>query len=145
MNNEEEKRCPLCAEEIDWTDQQLNPCKCGYEVCVWCWHHIMDMAEKDVTEGRCPACRTPYDKDRIVGVESNFQRVAANSSIVQVDFTDEQIWYAIFGTIIDGILVPLVTWARHLECCVPDLIMYHQLSTNAFYQCRNKDLKETLW
>ncbi|XP_024991457.1 uncharacterized protein LOC112525527 isoform X1 [Cynara cardunculus var. scolymus] len=78
MNNEEEKRCPLCAEEMDWTDQQLNPCKCGYEVCVWCWHHIMDMAEKDATEGRCPACRTPYDKDRIVGLEANFQRVAAN-------------------------------------------------------------------
>ncbi|GKC23342.1 nucleotide-binding alpha-beta plait domain, zinc finger, RING/FYVE/PHD-type containing protein [Tanacetum coccineum] len=32
------------------------------------------------TEGRCPACRAPYDKDRIVGLESNFQRVAANSS-----------------------------------------------------------------
>nr|XP_043634908.1 uncharacterized protein LOC122606004 isoform X2 [Erigeron canadensis] len=80
MSNEEEKRCPLCAEEMDWTDLQLKPCKCGYEVCVWCWHHIMDMAEKEATEGRCPACRTPYDKDRIVGLESNFQRIAANSS-----------------------------------------------------------------
>ncbi|KVI09741.1 Nucleotide-binding, alpha-beta plait [Cynara cardunculus var. scolymus] len=40
----------------------------------------MDMAEKDATEGRCPACRTPYDKDRIVGLEANFQRVAANCS-----------------------------------------------------------------
>lgn len=27
----------------------------------------MDMAEKDDTEGRCPACRTPYDKEKIVG------------------------------------------------------------------------------
>ncbi|KAI3793387.1 hypothetical protein L1987_36006 [Smallanthus sonchifolius] len=79
MSNEEEKRCPLCAEEMDWTDQQLKPCKCGYEVCVWCWHHIMDMAEKDATEGRCPACRTAYDKDRSVGLESNFQRVAGNN------------------------------------------------------------------
>ncbi|KAM0042753.1 putative transcription factor C2H2 family [Helianthus debilis subsp. tardiflorus] len=80
MSGEEEKKCPLCAEEMDWTDQQLNPCKCGYEVCVWCWHHIMDMAEKDATEGRCPACRTPYDKDRVVGLEANFQRVVGNSS-----------------------------------------------------------------
>ncbi|KAF5770826.1 putative transcription factor C2H2 family [Helianthus annuus] len=79
MSNEEEKRCPLCAEEMDWTDQQLKPCKCGYEVCVWCWHHIMDMAEKDATEGRCPACRTAYDKDRSVGLESNFQRVAGSN------------------------------------------------------------------
>ncbi|GJZ31222.1 solanesyl diphosphate synthase 3, chloroplastic/mitochondrial isoform X2 [Tanacetum coccineum] len=27
-----------------------------------------------------PACRAPYDKDKIVGLGSNFQRVAANSS-----------------------------------------------------------------
>lgn len=27
----------------------------------------MEMAEKDETEGRCPACRTPYDKEKIVG------------------------------------------------------------------------------
>ncbi|XP_076911740.1 putative general negative regulator of transcription C16C9.04c [Bidens hawaiensis] len=80
MSNEEEKRCPLCAEEMDWTDQQLKPCKCGYEVCVWCWHHIIDMAEKDATEGLCPACRTPYDKNRIVGLESKFQRVSTNNS-----------------------------------------------------------------
>ncbi|KAK3001502.1 hypothetical protein RJ639_021748 [Escallonia herrerae] len=80
MSNEEEKRCPLCAEEMDWTDQQLNPCKCGYQVCVWCWHHIMDMAEKDETEGRCPACRTPYDKEKIVGVEAKFERVVANNT-----------------------------------------------------------------
>ncbi|KAC9638035.1 hypothetical protein E3N88_45495 [Mikania micrantha] len=51
----------------------------GELVCVWCWHHIMDMAEKDATEGRCPACRTAYDKDRSVGLESNFQRVAGNN------------------------------------------------------------------
>ncbi|KAD2804996.1 hypothetical protein E3N88_38373, partial [Mikania micrantha] len=81
-NHEQRRRekCPLCAEEMDWTDQQLNPCKCGYEMCVWCWHHLMDMAEKDATEGRCPACRSPYDKDRIVGLEANFHRVVGNSS-----------------------------------------------------------------
>ncbi|KAI7755983.1 hypothetical protein M8C21_021602, partial [Ambrosia artemisiifolia] len=35
MSNEEEKRCPLCAEEMDWTDQQIKPCKCGYEKCFY--------------------------------------------------------------------------------------------------------------
>ncbi|KAK4385842.1 putative general negative regulator of transcription C16 [Sesamum angolense] len=34
MSNEEEKRCPLCAEEMDWTDQQFMPCKCGYQLFV---------------------------------------------------------------------------------------------------------------
>lgn len=36
----------------------------------------MDMAEKNETEGRCPACRAPYDKDKIVGMEANFERLA---------------------------------------------------------------------
>ncbi|CAI0545333.1 unnamed protein product [Linum tenue] len=76
MSDEGEKTCPLCAEEMDLTDQQLKPCKCGYEICVWCWHHIMDMAEKDDSEGRCPACRTPYDKEKIVGTGPNERLVA---------------------------------------------------------------------
>ncbi|KAL5765903.1 hypothetical protein ACOSP7_016520 [Xanthoceras sorbifolium] len=77
MSDQGEKTCPLCAEEMDLTDQQLKPCKCGYEICVWCWHHIMDMAEKDDTEGRCPACRSPYDKEKIVGMAANCERLVA--------------------------------------------------------------------
>ncbi|KAK9677912.1 hypothetical protein RND81_11G175700 [Saponaria officinalis] len=77
MSDEGEKTCPLCAEEMDMTDQQLKPCRCGYEVCVWCWHHIMEMAEKDDTEGRCPACRTPYDKERIVATAASCERLVA--------------------------------------------------------------------
>ncbi|KAG8390660.1 hypothetical protein BUALT_Bualt01G0106700 [Buddleja alternifolia] len=79
-NNEEEKRCPLCAEEMDWTDQQFNPCKCGYQVCVWCWHQIIDMAEKDESEGRCPACRTIYEKEKIVAMQANFERTMIKNS-----------------------------------------------------------------
>ncbi|CAH9054992.1 unnamed protein product [Cuscuta epithymum] len=75
MNGEEEKKCPLCAEEMDWTDQQFKPCKCGYQVCVWCWHHIMDMSEKEETEGRCPACRTIYDKEKVVAMQTDIERV----------------------------------------------------------------------
>ncbi|XP_012463373.1 uncharacterized protein LOC105782867 [Gossypium raimondii] len=77
MSDAGERTCPLCAEEMDLTDQQLKPCKCGYEICVWCWHHIMDMAEKDKTEGRCPACRSAYDKEKIVGMEANCERLVA--------------------------------------------------------------------
>ncbi|GAA0141773.1 ubiquitin-protein ligase [Lithospermum erythrorhizon] len=80
MNNEDETRCPLCAEETDWTDQQFKPCKCGYQVCVWCWHHIMDMAEKEETEGRCPACRTIYEKENIVAAQAKFERMDSNIS-----------------------------------------------------------------
>ncbi|XP_044505574.1 uncharacterized protein LOC123225578 isoform X1 [Mangifera indica] len=77
MSDVGEKTCPLCAEEMDLTDQQLKPCRCGYEICVWCWHHIMDMAEKDETEGRCPACRLPYDKEKIVGMAAKCERLVA--------------------------------------------------------------------
>ncbi|KAG8655300.1 hypothetical protein MANES_04G026900v8 [Manihot esculenta] len=81
MSDEGEKTCPLCAEEMDLTDQQLKPCKCGYEICVWCWHHIMDMAEKDDTEGRCPACRVPYDKEKIVGMAASCERLVAEINV----------------------------------------------------------------
>ncbi|XVF07985.1 hypothetical protein REPUB_Repub06bG0186300 [Reevesia pubescens] len=75
MSDKGEKTCPLCAEEMDLTDQQLKPCKCGYEICVWCWHHVMEMAEKDNTEGRYPACRSTYDKEKIVGMAANCERL----------------------------------------------------------------------
>ncbi|KAL3649363.1 hypothetical protein CASFOL_005766 [Castilleja foliolosa] len=81
MSDEGEKTCPLCAEEMDLTDQQLKPCKCGYEICVWCWHHIMDMAEKDETEGRCPACRTPYNKEKIVGTAASCERLVSEMNV----------------------------------------------------------------
>ncbi|KAG8387741.1 hypothetical protein BUALT_Bualt02G0052900 [Buddleja alternifolia] len=81
MSDEGEKSCPLCAEDMDLTDQQLKPCKCGYEICVWCWHHIMDMAEKDETEGRCPACRTPYNKEKIVGTTAKCERLVSEMSV----------------------------------------------------------------
>ncbi|XP_051120195.1 uncharacterized protein LOC127243969 [Andrographis paniculata] len=79
-SNEEEKRCPLCAEEMDWTDQQFMPCKCGYQICVWCWHHIIDMAEKDTSEGRCPACRTIYEKEKIVAMQAKCEKTMTKIS-----------------------------------------------------------------
>ncbi|GAV82263.1 RRM_1 domain-containing protein, partial [Cephalotus follicularis] len=81
MSDKGEKACPLCAEEMDLTDQQLKPCNCGYEICVWCWNHIMEMAEKVNTEGRCPACRTSYDKEKIVRTAANCERLVAEINL----------------------------------------------------------------
>ncbi|KAL7430339.1 hypothetical protein ACHAXH_003075, partial [Discostella pseudostelligera] len=50
--------CPLCCEDLDLSDKQFYPCKCGYQVCMWCWHRI-----KESESGLCPACRTPYGDD----------------------------------------------------------------------------------
>lgn len=38
---------------------------CILQICVWCWHQIVNMAEKDTSKEKCPACRQPYEKERI--------------------------------------------------------------------------------
>jgi len=38
------------------------------------------MAEKEETEGRCPACRTPYDRDRIVKMAATCERTVAEKN-----------------------------------------------------------------
>ncbi|KAL8278257.1 hypothetical protein RQP46_009430 [Phenoliferia psychrophenolica] len=48
--------CPLCLEEMDISDLNFKPCACGYQICRFCYHHI-----KENLNGRCPACRAPYD------------------------------------------------------------------------------------
>ncbi|XP_073000406.1 uncharacterized protein [Typha latifolia] len=80
MSNQGKEKCPLCMEVMDQTDQQLKPCQCRYEICVWCWHNIMTMAEKDDKDGLCPACRAPYDKDRILGKAISIERVGQLNS-----------------------------------------------------------------
>ena len=50
--------CPLCCEEFDLSDLSFYPCKCGYQICMWCWHKIKETESK-----KCPACRTEYGDD----------------------------------------------------------------------------------
>lgn len=44
--------CPLCMEDMDVTDKNFRPCKCGYQICLFCYNKI-----KDNHNGACPACR----------------------------------------------------------------------------------------
>ena len=32
MSDEDDKICPLCCEDLDISDQNFLPCKCGYQV-----------------------------------------------------------------------------------------------------------------
>ena len=57
-SSKSEEICPLCCEELDISDKNFFPCKCGYQVCMWCWHRI-----RETESGLCPACRTPYGDD----------------------------------------------------------------------------------
>jgi len=52
---EEMVECPICLDELDLTDRSFKPCKCGYQMCRFCWNHI-----NENLNGRCPACRQPY-------------------------------------------------------------------------------------
>ncbi|KAJ8476638.1 hypothetical protein OPV22_020365 [Ensete ventricosum] len=49
-------------------------------ICVWCWNNITQMAEKNGSEGRCPACRATYDKERILKITISTERLAKQDS-----------------------------------------------------------------
>ena len=57
----EEEVCPICCNELTDDDKALIPCKCGFQICLWCLHKMMDEMG-----GKCPACRTPYNKANFV-------------------------------------------------------------------------------
>lgn len=57
----EDLLCPLCLEELDLTDRSFRPCKCGYQICLWCWYNI-----NEKVNGKCPACRTPYSQEQVM-------------------------------------------------------------------------------
>lgn len=59
-DGDEPSECPLCLEELDATDRNFKPCKCGYQVCLWCWHSI-----NEKLNGKCPACRAEYRNENI--------------------------------------------------------------------------------
>ncbi|KEP61827.1 UNVERIFIED_CONTAM: hypothetical protein HHA_239410 [Hammondia hammondi] len=56
---EETETCPLCLEDMDETDRGLFPCECGYQLCLWCLHHI-----RERLGNKCPACRREYDEKK---------------------------------------------------------------------------------
>ena len=62
---DEEEECPLCCTALDATDRRFKPCACGYQLCAWCWHQIMEQANALDKIGKCPACRAEYDESSI--------------------------------------------------------------------------------
>mmetsp|Transcript_15602 Transcript_15602/g.53287 ORF Transcript_15602/g.53287 Transcript_15602/m.53287 type:complete len:774 (-) Transcript_15602:39-2360(-) len=64
-SDEAEQLCPLCCNELDITDRHFRPCACGYQICAWCWHQLMEIAAGENSTGRCPACRAEYDEANI--------------------------------------------------------------------------------
>lgn len=73
MAEEEEEvpQCPLCLEELDATDRAVEACQCGYQICLWCLHHI-----REQLNSRCPACRTPYQEQNFKYAQVNPEEAA---------------------------------------------------------------------
>ncbi|KAG0458020.1 hypothetical protein HPP92_023177 [Vanilla planifolia] len=63
-------------EKMDPTDQELQPCTCGYEICVWCWNQIIQTTAMNGSGARCPACRNLYDKEKILRRSVSKERLA---------------------------------------------------------------------
>lgn len=40
------------------------PC-CADQMCLWCYHHLLEEAAKESLLARCPNCRSPYDEEKI--------------------------------------------------------------------------------
>ncbi|ANB12730.1 CCR4-NOT core ubiquitin-protein ligase subunit MOT2 [Sugiyamaella lignohabitans] len=62
ISDDEEELCPLCVEEMDLSDKNFKPCPCGYQVCQFCYNNIRQNPQLN---GRCPACRRPYDDETV--------------------------------------------------------------------------------
>uniref|UniRef100_A0A5B7AM88 RING-type domain-containing protein n=1 Tax=Davidia involucrata TaxID=16924 RepID=A0A5B7AM88_DAVIN len=53
--------CPICFEDLDFTDSSFLPCSCGFHLCLFCHKRILE------EDARCPGCRKQYDCDPIEG------------------------------------------------------------------------------
>lgn len=51
--------CPICYEDLDFTDSSFLPCLCGFRLCLFCHKRILE------EDGRCPGCRKPYEHDQV--------------------------------------------------------------------------------
>lgn len=41
------------------------PCRPADQMCLWCYHHILEEAAKASLAARCPNCRSEYDEEKI--------------------------------------------------------------------------------
>ncbi|CAI9754622.1 unnamed protein product [Fraxinus pennsylvanica] len=53
--------CPICCEDLDFTDSTFIPCSCGFRLCLFCHKRILE------EDGRCPGCRNQYDCEPVEG------------------------------------------------------------------------------
>ncbi|XP_047311388.1 uncharacterized protein LOC124914819 [Impatiens glandulifera] len=57
--------CPICCEDLDFTDSSFLPCSCGFRLCLFCHKRILE------EDGRCPGCRKKYNHECCVEGENS--------------------------------------------------------------------------
>lgn len=71
--------CPICCEDLDFTDSTFLPCLCGFRLCLFCHKRILE------EDGRCPGCRKQYNSGPIVGeatLDGGGLRLARSCSMI---------------------------------------------------------------
>ncbi|KAI8543553.1 hypothetical protein RHMOL_Rhmol08G0227700 [Rhododendron molle] len=71
--------CPICCEDLDFTDSTFLPCLCGFRLCLFCHKRILE------EDGRCPGCRKQYNGGPIVGeatLDGGGLRLARSCSMI---------------------------------------------------------------
>ncbi|XP_042036708.1 uncharacterized protein LOC121782815 [Salvia splendens] len=53
--------CPICFEDLDYTDSSFCPCVCGFRLCLFCHKRILE------EDSRCPGCRKQYEVEPVDG------------------------------------------------------------------------------
>ncbi|KAL1531798.1 hypothetical protein AAHA92_31895 [Salvia divinorum] len=56
--------CPICFEDLDYTDSSFRPCACGFRLCLFCHKRILE------EDARCPGCRKQYEVEPVDGEAS---------------------------------------------------------------------------
>ncbi|KAJ6418329.1 hypothetical protein OIU84_001666 [Salix udensis] len=54
--------CPICTEDLDFTDASFLPCSCGFQVCLFCYNKMLEL------DGRCPNCREQYNNGPVEAI-----------------------------------------------------------------------------
>lgn len=52
----ERKEWPLCLSYLNYSDYHFYPCKCGFQICTFCFDKI-----KENSINKCPNCKHSYD------------------------------------------------------------------------------------
>eukprot|EP01064_Diplonema_japonicum_P011516 TRINITY_DN18926_c0_g1_i1.p1 TRINITY_DN18926_c0_g1~~TRINITY_DN18926_c0_g1_i1.p1 ORF type:complete len:658 (+),score=167.65 TRINITY_DN18926_c0_g1_i1:44-1975(+) len=78
--NEGATECIICAGLMDGDDVKFKPCRCGFRLCIWCFHKIRDESSQVNEKAKCPGCRREYNESvlkikKVAGPDTSRKRL----------------------------------------------------------------------